>query len=115
MRNSRPEFCEQIVSKLKKNGLPAAMEGVCNQELVWLRGVDLNHRPLGYEPNELPDCSTPHFDHKQCPRHRQTSGDQAFAAIHSGRHEFSGGLLQRLPLHGKLNASNSSFMASKAG
>src|SRR6185437_10491138 len=28
----------------------------------WLRGVDLNHRPLGYEPNELPDCSTPHQD-----------------------------------------------------
>ena len=27
----------------------------------WLRGVDLNHRPLGYEPNELPDCSTPRF------------------------------------------------------
>jgi hypothetical protein len=24
--------------------------------------VDLNHRPLGYEPNELPDCSTPQFD-----------------------------------------------------
>ena len=32
----------------------------------WLRGVDLNHRPLGYEPNELPDCSTPHFDHSVC-------------------------------------------------
>ena len=28
----------------------------------WLRGRDLNPRPLGYEPNELPDCSTPrHF------------------------------------------------------
>ena len=27
--------------------------------IYWLRGVDLNHRPLGYEPNELPDCSTP--------------------------------------------------------
>ena len=26
-----------------------------------MRGVDLNHRPLGYEPNELPDCSTPQF------------------------------------------------------
>jgi hypothetical protein len=24
-----------------------------------LRGKDLNLRPLGYEPNELPDCSTP--------------------------------------------------------
>src|SRR5690349_22757476 len=28
-------------------------------EKDWLRGVDLNHRPLGYEPNELPGCSTP--------------------------------------------------------
>ncbi len=26
----------------------------------WLRGSDLNGRPQGYEPCELPGCSTPH-------------------------------------------------------
>ena len=39
----------------------------------WLRGVDLNHRPLGYEPNELPDCSTPHPDHNNRAECRQTA------------------------------------------
>src|SRR5690348_5303873 len=40
---------------------------------IWLRGVDLNHRPLGYEPNELPDCSTPRFDDNNRGEERQTS------------------------------------------
>src|SRR5213080_2102436 len=39
---------------------------------LWLRGVDLNHRPLGYEPNELPDCSTPRTDNNNPPICRQT-------------------------------------------
>ena len=32
---------------------------ILNIFFVGLRGQDLNLRPLGYEPNELPDCSTP--------------------------------------------------------
>ena len=34
--------------------------------------MDLNHRPLGYEPNELPDCSTPRTDNNNPPICRQT-------------------------------------------
>jgi hypothetical protein len=29
------------------------------QQVNWLRGLDLNQRPSGYEPDELPGCSTP--------------------------------------------------------
>ena len=33
-------------------------------KVEWLRGLDLNQRPLGYEPNKLPGCSTPRQNHK---------------------------------------------------
>ena len=43
MQDSRPEFCEQIASKCRQKRLPAATEGVCNQELVLVAGG-------GFEP-----------------------------------------------------------------
>jgi hypothetical protein len=47
---------ERLRLPAKKPLLRGAKFLVCKD---WLRGRDLNPRPLGYEPNELPDCSTP--------------------------------------------------------
>jgi hypothetical protein len=44
---------------------PSAAQIITAGKGVWLRGLDLNQRPLGYEPNELPDCSTPQI-HTKC-------------------------------------------------
>ena len=65
----------------------------------WLRGVDLNHRPLGYEPNELPDCSTPRLnDNNRMPK-RQTGEESGIAQFDRlGHYQMSLGL-RRSILH----------------
>ena len=48
LRLAKPALCQ---TELRPQQIP--------EPKIWLRGRDLNPRPLGYEPNELPDCSTP--------------------------------------------------------
>ena len=47
-----------------KNGLLDFVKRRRDKEAsrVWLRGRDLNPRPSGYEPDELPGCSTPRLE-----------------------------------------------------
>ena len=63
------EWFKSPCTRRKPPGIP--------ERLSWLRGGDLNPRPLGYEPNELPDCSTPR--HRRAPRHPTTQ------RYHAGR------------------------------
>ena len=42
---------------MKANAIQRAYRVLIEEN--WLRGLDLNQRPSGYEPDELPGCSTP--------------------------------------------------------
>ncbi len=53
-----------LYGKMVDNSIRARRVGVTvalwtTNEPIWLRELDLNQRPSGYEPDELPGCSIP--------------------------------------------------------
>ena len=59
-KNFSAHLFNEVVVRTKANSI-GDFTARCQRN--WLRGLDLNQRPSGYEPDELPGCSTPRLQY----------------------------------------------------
>ena len=88
--------------RFNEKGLPRLVSEALDLScLNWLRGHDLNVRPSGYEPDELPDCSTPRSHLSEITGERQTAGGCLVSAARSAPQKYNRRSLVGFP-HGDM-------------
>ena len=80
------------------------------RQVNWLRGLDLNQRPSGYEPDELPGCSTPRDNYGEMMRGIKLKTDLKSA---SRTVQVSSGAVNSCQKHYNFFFINSTVLAQK--